>query len=123
MIAGRLKGCIASIWSLPFGIKGFWDVTVVTLPSDNGYSDPLLDGLCFEFRGGARCKRVSATCWRFADLSYSKRRSEIGCGPLFSVLKKSGRLFDLDRSSSILSKIVERAFVGSSLEAILVDLE
>lgn len=123
MIAGRLKkvhciDLVSVIW-----IKGFLDVTVVTLPSDNGYSDRLLGGLCFEFSGGARCKRMSATCWRFADLSYSKRRSEIGCGPLFSVLRKSGWLFDLDRSSSILGKISERAFVRSSLEAILIDLE
>ena len=52
-----------------------------------------------------------------------KKRSEVGCGPLFSVLRKSGRLFDLDRSSSILSKIVERGFERLSLEAILIDLQ
>jgi hypothetical protein len=61
MIAGHLKDCIASIWSLSFGMKHFLDVTVVTLPNDNGYSDPLLAKVCFEFSGGARCKRVRAT--------------------------------------------------------------
>jgi hypothetical protein len=40
MIAGIRKDCIASIWSLSFGMKRFSDVTVVTLASDNGYSDP-----------------------------------------------------------------------------------
>ena len=57
------------------------------------------------------------------DLSYLKKRPEVGCGPLFSVLRKSGRLFDLDRSSSILSKIVEKGFERLSLEAILIDLQ
>jgi hypothetical protein len=104
-------------------MKHFLDVTVVTLPSDNGYSDPLLAKVCFEFSGGARCERMRAICWRFGDLSYSKKRSGVGCGPLFSVLRKSGRLFDLDRSSSILSQIVERGFERLSLEAILIDLE
>jgi hypothetical protein len=42
---------------------------------------------------------------------------------IIRVLRKSGWLFDLDRSSSILGKISERAFVRSSLEAILIDLE
>jgi hypothetical protein len=38
-------------------------------------------------------------------------------------LEKERTLFDLDRSSLILGKISERAFVRSSLEEILVDLQ
>jgi hypothetical protein len=48
----------------------YWDrrflaVMPITLPRDAGYCSPFWLSAHFELRGSARCKRTSATSWKF----------------------------------------------------------